>query len=54
MMQLDEMLCLGGSPWWALLPRGCLPRSMGSFVLSVGNKHYGRLIYSCVMVEAVI
>ena len=33
-----------------LLPRGCVSRSLGSLVLSVGNKHYGRLRYSCVMV----
>ena len=34
-------LCCG-----LLLPRRCVPRS----VLSVGNKHYRRLRYLCVMV----
>ena len=54
MLQLADKCCvrlalLGG----LLLPRGCVPRSMGSFVLSVGNKCYGRLRYSCVIVEDV-
>jgi hypothetical protein len=37
-----------------LLPCGCVSRSVGSLVLSVGNKHYERLRYSCVMVGDVI
>jgi hypothetical protein len=32
-----------------VLPRGCMSRS----VLSVGNKHYGRLRFMCVMVGGV-
>ena len=44
-------LCPGASLLWAyLLPRGCLSRS----ILSVGNKHYGRLSYSCVVVVVLV
>jgi len=38
-----KVALLGG----LLLPRGCVSRSVGSLVLSVGNKHYERLRYSC-------
>jgi hypothetical protein len=37
-----------------LLPLGFVSRSVGSLVLSVGNKHGWRLRYSCVMVGDVI
>jgi len=37
-----------------LLPLGCVSRSVGSLVFSVGNKHYWRLRYSCVILILVL
>ena len=49
------MLCLGGSLGGLVIASWvCVSRSVGSLVLSVRNKHYGRLRYSCVMVGDVI
>jgi len=55
MLQLADKCCvrwlsLGG----LLLPLGCVSQSVGSLVISVGNKQYWRLRYSCEMVGDVI